>query len=204
MKKTAFFFIGLSALALLVSAFKPAKYVVGDQALDFSLPGVDGRTVSLSDLGGTKGYIVVFTSNHCPYAQLYEQRIINLHKKFAPKGFPVVAINPNNPEIVPEDDFEAMKQRAAEKRYPFHYLSDSNQTVCRAFGATRTPQVFVLDSDRYVRYIGAIDDNPESPAKANARYVESAVYALLRGQKPEVDFTRAIGCTITRIPSATK
>jgi peroxiredoxin len=204
MKKTAFFFICLAALTLVVTAFKPAKYVVGDQALNFSLPSVDGRMISLSDLGDTIGYIVVFTSNHCPYAQLYEQRIISLHKKFASKGFPVVAINPNSPEIVPEDSFEAMKQRAADKRYPFQYLSDSNQTVCREFGATRTPQVFVLDSDRYVRYIGAIDDNPESPAKASAKYVESAVNALLRGQKPEVDFTRAIGCTISRIPPVTK
>jgi peroxiredoxin len=204
MKRTASFLLCLATFVLLTSADKPSKYVVGDQALDFALQNVDGRMISLSTVSEAKGYIVVFTCNHCPYAQLYEQRIINLHKKFAPKGFPVIAINPNSPEVVPEDSFEAMQQRAAEKKYPFLYLCDSDQTVYQEFGATRTPQVFVLDKDRYVRYIGAIDDNPESASNVNTRYVENAVNALLRGDMPEVDFTRAVGCTIKKKPSATK
>jgi peroxiredoxin len=202
MLRPASYLLCLAAFMLLTSAETPPKYVVGDQALDFSLQNVDGRTIALSQVNAANGYIIVFTCNHCPYAQLYEQRIINLHKKFAPKGFPVIAINPNSPEVVPEDNFEAMQQRAAEKRYPFLYLCDSEQTVSLQFGATRTPQVFVLDKDRYVRYIGAIDDNAESASNVHYRYVENAVYALLNGEMPELDYTRAVGCTIKKKPGA--
>lgn len=177
---------------------EPKTYVIGDKAEDFSLRNVDGRLVSLDSYPDAKGFIIVFTCNHCPYAQLYEQRIIELHKKFNPKGFPVIAINPNAPEIVPEDSFEEMKLRAAEKRYPFVYLLDSAQTVFPKFGALRTPHVFILDKNRIVRYIGAIDDCPETASGAQRRYVDSAVAAMLRGERPEPDFTRAIGCVIKR------
>lgn len=177
---------------------EPRTYVVGDKAEDFSLRNVDGRMVSLADYPEAKGFIVVFTCNHCPYAQLYEQRIIDLHKKFNPRGFPVIAINPNAPEIVPEDSFEEMKMRAAQKRYPFVYLLDSAQTVFPKFGAQRTPHVFILDRNLVVRYIGAIDDSPEEAANAQQRYVDSAVTAMLRGERPYPDFTRAIGCVIKK------
>ncbi len=173
-------------------------YVVGDKAEDFSLLNVDGRLISLDDFPEAKGFIVVFTCNHCPYAQLYEQRIIDLHRKFNSKGFPVIAINPNDPSIVPDDSYEEMQKRAKEMRYPFVYLFDSTQTVYPKFGASRTPHVFVLDKKLIVRYIGAIDDNPETPAAVRQKYVENAVTALLRGERPDPDFTRAIGCTIKR------
>jgi peroxiredoxin len=193
-------------LVLLASAFllfsssgdDPSHYVVGDKAEDISLKNVDGRTVSFSDYTDAKGFILVFTCNHCPYAQLYEQRIIELHRKYSALGFPVVAINPNDPRIVPEDSFEEMVKRAKTKRYPFAYLFDANQAVYPLFGANRTPHAYVLDKSLVVRYIGAIDDNAETPAAVNRKYVENAVDALLRGERPEVDFTRAIGCTIKR------
>jgi len=194
-------------ILLVITAFSlqnwssaPAGYIVGDMAEDFSLKNVDGNFVSLSNYKGTKGFLVIFTCNHCPYAQIYEQRIIDLHKMYAPLGIPVIAINPNSPLIVPEDSFEEMQKRAKAKKYPFAYLFDEEQTVMPKFGATRTPHVFLLDSNRVVRYIGAIDDNPESPAAAKNRWTEAAVNALLAGELPNPDFTRAVGCTVKKKP----
>lgn len=180
----------------------PRGYVVGDIAEDFSLKNVNGEFISLRKFPGgpVNGYIVVFTCNHCPYAQLYEQRIIDLHNKFAPLGYPVVAINPNSPLIVPEDSYEEMQLRAKEYNYPFHYLFDEEQTVYPRFGATRTPHVYVLDSTLMVRYIGAIDDNPETPEAARNRWVERAIDSLRAGKSPNPDFTRAVGCTVKKAP----
>jgi len=200
MKTLAFSVALLWSVALFFSATTPNGYGVGDAADDFSLKNVDGSMVSLADYKDVKGFIIVFTCNHCPYAQLYEQRIIDLHKKYKPKGFPVIAINPNSPLIVEEDSFEEMVKRAKAKRYPFNYLFDEEQTVYTRFGATRTPHVFVLDINHVVRYIGSIDDYPESHYAVKNRYVENAVDALLRGENPEPDFTRAIGCTIKKKP----
>lgn len=180
------------------TGYEPSYYVVGDKAEDFSLRNVDGRMVSFSDYTDAKGFILVFTCNHCPYAQLYEQRIIDLHRKYNPKGYPVIAVNPNDPSIVKEDSFEEMVSRARQKRYPFAYLFDSTQTVYPLFGANRTPHAYVLDKSLVVRYIGAIDDNPETPVAVKRRYVENAVESLLRGERPDPDFTRAIGCTIKK------
>ncbi len=189
----------LAAAFLLYNARPETEYyVVGDKAEDFSLRNVNDSLVSLANFPDARGFIVVFTCNHCPYAQLYEQRIIDLHRKFSGKGFPVIAINPNDPKIVPDDSFDEMVQRASQRRYPFVYLFDSAQTVYPLFGASRTPHVYVLDKNRVVRYIGAIDDNPETPSAVKRRYVEDAVNSLLRGERPDPDFTRAIGCTIKR------
>ncbi len=178
----------------------PRGYVVGDTAEDFSLKSTEGKQVSLSSFPNAKGYIIVFTCNHCPYAQIYEQRVIDLHAKYAPLGFPVVAINPNSPKVVEEDSFEEMQKRAAIKKYPFAYLCDESQTVFPKFGATRTPHVFILDSLKVVRYIGAIDDNPETPEAVNNKWVEMAVDSLLTGKLPNPDFTRAVGCTVKKKP----
>ncbi|MCB0534952.1 MAG: thioredoxin family protein [Lewinellaceae bacterium] len=187
-----------SFLLFLNATNDPNSYAIGDIAEDFRLQNVDGKMVSLSDFPDAKGFIIVFTCNHCPYAQIYEQRIINLHKKFNPKGFPVIAINPNDAEIVPDDSFDEMVRRAAAKRYPFVYLHDADQTVYPKFGANRTPHVFVLNKDKVVRYIGAIDDNPETPSAVRKKYVENAVEAVLRDERPNPDLTRAIGCPIKR------
>ncbi|MEN3040135.1 MAG: thioredoxin family protein [Bacteroidia bacterium] len=184
---------------LIVGSLVLSGVKVGDKAPDFSLKNVDGKIVSLSDYAKEKGVIVIFTCNHCPYAKLYEERIIALHKEFAPKGFPVVAINPNAPEIVPEDSYENMQKRAKEKNYPFPYLFDEKQEVARAYGATKTPHVFLLQNQENgfsVAYIGAIDDNPNDPKKVQKRYLAEAIEALIAGKPVPVSETKAIGCSV--------
>ena len=174
-------------------------YQVGENAADFKLKNVDGKWVSMSDYQDAKGLIIVFTCNHCPYAKAYEDRIIALDKKYADAGFPVIAINPNDPSAYPDDSYENMQKRAKDKGYTFPYLFDEEQTVYPLFGATKTPHVFVLantGSGFTVEYIGAIDDNYEDASKVTNKYVENAVDALLAGNKPEIATTKAIGCSI--------
>jgi peroxiredoxin len=174
-------------------------YDIGDEAMNFRLKNVDGSYVSLSDYTDEKGAIVIFTCNHCPYAQAWEQRIINIDKKFDPKGYPVIAIQPNDPELQPQDSYENMKKRAKKKNYTFPYLIDETQEVYRTYGATATPHVFVLENesgDFMVRYIGTIDDNYKDADKVEKRYLASAVNALLEGKKPDPQKTKAIGCSI--------
>jgi len=188
------------SVAFVLGSALALAYGIGDTVQDFQLRNVDGKLVSLSQYGKeARGVIVVFTCNSCPYAKAYEQRIIELHKTFAPQGFPVMAIQPNDPERSPEDSFEKMQQRAAAQGYPFPYLWDQTQEVARRFGARRTPHVYVLlrrGEHFTVEYIGAIDDNTEDPQAVTRRYVADAVTALLRGETPPVRETRAIGCTI--------
>lgn len=169
---------------------------VGDTAPDFSLKNIDGKMVSLGDYENAKGYVVIFTCNTCPYAVMYEQRIIELHDKYAAKGYPVIAINPNDPEVKAGDSFEKMQQRAADKQFPFAYLLDDGQKVYPAYGATRTPHIYLLDADRKVQYIGALDNNPQDAAAVTTKYVEDAIDALEAGNSPETTFTKAIGCSI--------
>ncbi len=187
-------------LGALMAPFAMSQgYDIGDEATDFNLKNVDGTYVSLSDYSDKEGVIVIFTCNHCPYAQAYEQRIIDVDKKFASKGYPVVAINPNDPKLVPEDSFENMKKRARNKNYTFPYLLDKKQEVYKAYGATRTPHVFVLKNEKNkftVRYIGTIDDNYKNPEKVTKTYLADAVNALLKDKDPNPEKTKAIGCTI--------
>lgn len=169
---------------------------VGDTAPDFRLKNVDDRMVSLSDFKDAKGFIVAFTCNTCPYAVMYEDRLIDLHKTYAPKGWPVVAIQPNDPSMKPGDSFDEMKVRAKEKEFPFVYLFDEGQKVFPQFGATRTPHIFLLDKNRKVRYIGAIDNNPQDRDAASRHYVSEAIEAIESGKEPDPNFTKAIGCGI--------
>lgn len=171
-------------------------YHVGDTARDFKLKNVDGKMYSLSGIETAKGYIVVFTCNNCPYAVAYQDRLIELHNRYAPLGYPVVAINPNDKEVSPNDSFELMQKRAKEKSYPFAYLYDETQEIARTYGATRTPHVYLLDQNRVVRYIGAIDDNHEEPEAVKEKYLENAINALRNSQDITVKETKAIGCTI--------
>lgn len=174
----------------------PAGLAVGDIAPDFDLKGVDGKNYSLAGFTDAKGYIVTFTCNHCPFAVMYEDRIIALHNKYAPLGYPVIAINPNDPAAEPADSFEKMIERAQEKHFPFVYLFDDGQKIYPQYGAERTPHIFLLDNTRKVRYIGAIDDNVRDASMVNNKYVENAIAALERGEEPSPAFTKAIGCTI--------
>ena len=188
----------LFALILIPFAFGQG-YDIGDQAMNFRLKNVDGDYVSLSDYDDEKGAIVIFTCNHCPYAQAWEQRIIGIDKQFDSKGYPVIAIQPNDPELSPGDSFEHMKKRAERKNYPYPYLLDETQEVYRTFGATKTPHVYVLENTSgnfIVRYIGAIDDNYKDADQVEQEYLADAVYALLNGEKPDPQKTKAIGCSI--------
>ncbi len=171
-------------------------YKVGDKASDFKLKNIDGENYSLASLKEAKGYIVTFTCNSCPYSVMYEDRLIALHKKYEAMGYPVVAINPNDPEVKPADSFDKMIQRSKDKAFPFLYLFDENQEVYPAFGASRTPHVFILDKDLVVQYIGAIDDNAKDADAVKVNYVENAITSLEKGTKPNPDFTKAIGCSI--------
>lgn len=174
-------------------------YTIGDLATDFRLMNVDDKMVSLADYEDAKGYIVIFTCNHCPYSIANEDRIIALDKKYKLKGFPVIAINPNNPEISEEDSFDQMKVRAREKGFTFPYLLDDGQKIYPQYGATKTPHVYLLEKSaagNKVVYIGAIDDNANEPSAVTKKYVEDAVDALLKGEQPKVTSTLAIGCSI--------
>lgn len=174
-------------------------YKVGDKATDFSLLNVDGKMVSMKDFKAAKGIIVIFTCNHCPYSKAYEDRIIALDKKYKPKGYPVIAINPNDSIVLPADSYSKMKIRAKEKGFTFPYLVDAGQKMTKTYGASRTPHVFLLQKqsgDYIVKYIGAIDDNSQSPEDVENHFVEDAVDALLTGKEPNPNFTKAIGCTI--------
>ncbi len=189
----ALIIIGCSASA------KEGGVEVGDEAPDFRLKNVDGRMISLSDYDNYDGVIVIFTCNHCPYSVAYEDRIIELHSKYAPEGFPVVAINPNDPAVQPADSYEKMIVRSQEKDFPFPYLFDKGQKVYPEYGATRTPHVFLLENrGNYfeVAYIGAIDDNYQDKEYVEEKFVEEAIADLKNGKKMRNNFTKAIGCTI--------
>lgn len=178
----------------------PVKgYEIGDAAADFKLKNVDGKMVSLSDFKTAKGFIVIFTCNHCPYAKKYEERIIELDKKYKEQGYPVIAINPNDPNIQAEDGYQEMIERAAQRGFTFPYLVDEGQKVFPQYGATKTPHVFVLqkeNSKNIVKYIGAIDNNYENPNDVSEYYVQDAVNALIEGKPVKMTKTVAIGCTV--------
>lgn len=174
-------------------------YGIGDMATDFSLQNVDDNMVSLADYADAKGFIIVFTCNHCPYSVANEDRIIALDKKYKELGYPVIAINPNDSKDYPSDNFENMKKRAKEKGFTFPYLFDKGQKVYPKYGATKTPHVYILnktDEGNEVAYIGAIDDNARNEKEVKTKYVEDAVDALIKGEKPPVTETKAIGCSI--------
>jgi peroxiredoxin len=195
MKKVLF----LSAAIIAFSSFTNTGYNVGDKAMNFSLKNIDGKMVSLTDYKEAKGFIVIFTCNHCPFAKAYESRIIDLNTKYASQGYPVIAINPNDPTQVAEDSYGIMQARAKAKNYQFPYLVDETQQVAKAYGAAHTPHVFVLQksgSDFVVKYIGAIDDNSDDPSAVKEKYVENAVNNLLAGKPVNPSSTKAIGCGI--------
>ena len=178
---------------------KDSGYQIGDVVSDFELKNVDGKMISLSDYNEAKGFIITFTCNTCPFAVAYEDRIIALDKKYASKGYPVIAINPNNPLVQPGDSFKAMQQRAKEKGFTFPYLVDEGQKVYPKYGATKTPHMYILQKTKkgnVVKYIGAIDDNHQDASAVKTKYVENAVDALLKGEEIKQTETKAIGCSI--------
>jgi len=171
-------------------------YKLGEVATDFSLKSVDGSMVSLAGFKKAKGYVVVFTCNECPFAKMYEDRLIALHNNYASKGYPIIAINANDSSTNEKESFEAMQKRAKEKEFPFPYVVDEGQKILPLYGAVRTPHVFVLDQEKKVQYIGAIDDNSRSAEDVKITYVEDAINSLEHGESPEINYTKAIGCPI--------
>ena len=199
--KAVFVLFALTVSAVFANTVDPIDtYKIGDVVEDFSLKNIDDKMVSLKEnYKDAKGVIVVFTCNHCPYSKFYENRIIELDKKYKEKGYPVVAINPNDPSVSFGDDFESMKDRAAQKGFTFPYLFDEKQSVYPRFGATKTPHVFILNKkneDFVLSYIGAIDNNARSESAVTEHYVADAVDNLLAGKTLEKTETKAIGCSI--------
>ena len=189
------------AAILAVGLVQAGGYDIGDKATDFKLKNVDGNMVSLADYEDAKGFIVIFTCNHCPYAIAYEDRIIELDKKYKALGYPVIAINPNDPDVQPGDSYEGMQERAKDKGFTFPYLYDKDQSTYPKYGATRTPHIYVLNKeggDMIVRYIGTIDDNYGDASAVKERYLANAVDALLAGKAPDPAVTKAIGCSIKK------
>ena len=193
-------------IVIIINAFTINKetgiggYEIGDTATGFELLNVDGKMVSMSDFDSAKGFIITFTCNTCPYAVAYEDRIIALNDKYASLGYPVIAIMPNNTDVKPGDNMEAMQARVEDKGFTFPYLLDDGQKIYPQYGATKTPHVFVLEktdnATSIVRYIGAIDNNYKDASSVTEKFVENAVDALLAGKEVNKKETKAIGCSI--------
>jgi peroxiredoxin len=199
MKILRSFFIPAALLAMFAFRNAAPNYGVGDTVSDFKLKNVDDKFVSLSDFKDSKGAIIIFDCNTCPYSKAYNDRIVALNNKYESQGFPVIAINSNDADTSPGDSFEEMVRISKEKNYDFPYLADESQTVAKAFGATNTPHVFVVKregSNFNVVYIGAIDNNPRDGSRADKKYVENAVDALLGNKPVTTSKTKAIGCGI--------
>ncbi len=171
-------------------------YQPGDVATDFSLLSTDGQKVSMSDYPEAKGFIIIFTCNHCPFAIKYEDRLNDIANRYGALGYQLIAINPNDPEVQPADSYELMKVRAEEKGFTFPYLIDEGQKIYPQYGATKTPHVYLLDKNRVVKYVGAIDDNVNNPEEVEERYLENALLSLENGENPIPNFTKAVGCSI--------
>lgn len=189
----------LTVAALFSFSNKQMGYNPGDTATDFSLISTDDKKVALADFPDAKGFIVVFTCNHCPFSKLYEDRILQLDANYKDKGYPVIAINSNDAEQYPEDNFDNMKVRAKEKGFTFPYLYDETQEIAKAYGALKTPHIYILSktgNQLTVEYIGAIDNNAKEAAEANEKYAENALNELLSGKPVTQKFTKAVGCSV--------
>ena len=189
----------LSSFILSVNEPVIKGYHVGSEVSDINLLNVDNKMVSFSDYTEAKGFIVIFTCNTCPYAVASEDRINALDAEFKTKGYPVIAINPNNPEVQPDDTFVLMQQKAKDKGFTFPYLYDESHRVYAQFGATKTPHVYLLQKENgknIVKYIGAIDDNVRKASSVKDRFLANAIYELLEGKEVTVKETKAIGCSV--------
>jgi thiol-disulfide isomerase/thioredoxin len=197
--------LGLALLQRTSAEENPPTLPIGSPAPDFNLPGVDGRNYSLKDFARAKVLAVIFTCNHCPTAQYYEDRIKNIVADYKEKGVAVVAISPNDPKSVRLDELgwsdmndtlEEMKLRAEYENYNFPYLYDGDsQAASRAYGPVATPHIFIFDQERKLRYVGRIDDSEREKA-VKVREARLAIDALLDGKEPPVKQTRAVGCSV--------
>lgn len=174
-------------------------YKIGDAASEINLMNVDKKMVSFANYPDAKGFIVIFTCNTCPYSVATEDRIIALDAEFKPQGYPVIAINPNNPKVQPDDSFELMQKKAKDKGFTFPYLYDKSSTIYAIYGAKKTPHVYLLQKEKgenIVKYIGAIDDNVRNGDAVKKRFLADAVNELIAGKGVTVKETKAIGCSV--------
>ena len=173
-----------------------ANIKLNDPYVNFLLPSTEGNNISLdmADLGEYK--LVIFSCNHCPYAQAWEDRIINIQKKYKSSGLSTIMISSNDAEEYPEDNFQKMKERHSEKKFNFPYLFDETQEVAKMYGAERTPEVFLFNELGLLKYHGTIDDNYENENNVNKKYLEDAIESLIEGKDPETSSTDPVGCTI--------
>ncbi len=165
---------------------------------EFELKNTDNKTLKLSDFNGAKGFIIVFTCNHCPFAKLYPQRFNDLNEKYKKLGVPLLAINSMDTVMYEEESFEMMQEKAKKEKFTFPYLYDPFQTVAKMFKAEHTPQAFVIWKERnayIIKYQGAIDDNGEHPELATP-YIKNAVDELLQGKNVSLPKTQSFGCRI--------
>jgi peroxiredoxin len=172
------------------------KLKIGSAAPYFNLPGIDGKEYSLDSFKDKKALIIIFSCNHCPYVQAYEDRIKKIQEDYSKKGVAVVAINSNEDVNYPDDSFENMKKRADEKKFNFPYLRDESQSIARSFDATHTPEIFLFDEERKLAFHGKIDDNWQEPGKVQNHYLSDALDELLAEKEISVPETFTIGCTI--------
>ncbi len=172
------------------------KLKIDSSLPQFNLPGTDNRFYSSTGFADKKILIVIFSCNHCPYVQAYEERIKNLQNKFKDKEVQIVAISSNDDSKYPEDSFDEMKKRADEKSFNFPYLKDETQEIAKAFGASHTPQIFLFNSERKLKYEGKIDDNWQEPDRVQNHYLRDAILEVLEGKDVSIPETFSIGCTI--------
>lgn len=194
----------LSASVILISVlsaftFSVQGYEPGQTAISFNLKNTDGKMMNpFESMKDAKGFIVVFTCNHCPFAKAYEDRIIALDKNFKGKGYPVIAINSNDSAQYPEDAYSEMVKRARKKKYPFPYLLDETQEIAKAYGALKTPHIYLIKMENgaaVVKYTGAIDDSDDASG-VKEKYLENALNELIAGKEVTLKTTKAVGCGI--------
>ena len=169
--------------------------LLGASAIDFQLKGVDGKTHSLNSFSDKKALVVIFSCNHCPYVQAYEDRMVQIQKDYSPKGVTIVAINSNDDTGYPEDSYPNMIKRAKERGFNFPYLRDDTQEIAKKYGAICTPHVFAFDQQPRLQYKGRIDDN-RNPESVKTKDLRNALDAILAGHKPSVQETRPFGCSV--------
>ncbi len=180
---------------VLITQSGPDTLPIGAPAPDFSLPATDGKTYTLATFAGSKAIVLNFTCNHCPYAKAYEDRFMDIVRDFAPRGIAFAAINPNDETTYPDDSFENMKRRAAERGFNFPYLRDASQQTARAYGAVCTPHLFIIVAGK-IAYEGRIDENWKDPAAAKHHDLRNALTAILENRPIPATNTNPMGCSI--------
>ncbi len=190
---------GALVAALTLAVPSPAlcspELAIGARGADFKLKGTDMKMYTLADVSGEKGTALIFTCNECPFSVGYEDRLIALAKKYQSRGIGFVAINPNDPAIVPGDGFEQMVTRAKKKKFHYPYVVDTTQATAAAYGARVTPHIFLLDADGKLVYRGRVDDSVKEN-EVTSRDFELAMQALVNGRPVPVSETKAFGCSV--------